>query len=639
MPFIRSQLLFLLCLACAGPLRAQVQPADSARALPESRLDEITVTASRIGVNAAAAPQRVTVLNRDTIERSGARHAADLLAARAGLFIRQYGEGLATLSLRGAGPSQTLILLDGMRMTDPQLGQLDLSLFPTFALSGVEITHGPGSALFGSDGIGGIVNLRPRKPVDDELRLSSEIGAYGERRVGGGGSWRDGRKGVFVAAEYATADGDFPYINEALFPPREVRRRNADRQTRSVYATTFSRAASHRIEASVLFADAARGLPGLATVDPSGERQWDKHVRVWVSDEVGLDHGRLAVRGFMHRSYLRYANPSIAVDDTGQTWTGAVEIERVLPVSGGWIVDGGLSAGYAKADHPMLSEAASELHGAAFAEAVGRIGAAMMYPALRADAYGFGSDHRRLALSPRLALNVPLLDHTVHLKAGFGRAFRNPTFNDRYWQPGGNPSLAPERAWSYEAGAHVTIGSSALTGEITASGARTRDQIVWTPRPSGIWAPENLAETSSHSLETSAQASARIGRAILDGGGTYTLTHAVDRSDSGSRTFGRQLRYVPRHLVKGLAGITRGALRFDASLRWIGRRYVTADESEWMDPSLVLDLQAGVRRAFDSIRIDLALLLENALDADYAVIQNYPMPPRHARVRLVIQTK
>ncbi len=655
MPLIRTLVPFLLLAALAATAWGQDLPADSSVSardsadsiLPqlEGLLGEITVTSSRLRIDVAEAPQRVTVLSRADIERTGARHVGELLAARSGFFIRQYGDGLATMSVRGASPSQTMILLDGMRLSDPQLGQLDLSLFPTYALGAVEVMHGPGSALYGSDGIGGIVNLRPLKAQDTEVRLSSEVGAFGERRLGGGGSWREEAAGGVVGAEYAEAAGDFPYVDESLFPAREVRRRNADRRTRSLYASSFLRTGDHRFEAAVLLADAVRGLPGLATVRPPGERQWDTHLRIWISDEIVRRSGRMSVRGFVHRSVLRYRNPSLGIDDTGRTWSGAIEGERVVPISTKWVLDGGLAAGFAQAEHPMLTDASTEMHGAAFVEAVGTVRFASVYPAVRVDAYGLGSDMRRVALSPRLGVNVPMLDRHVRLKAGVGRAFRNPTFNERYWQPGGNPNLAPERAWSVESGIHVTSGdygglrSPSLSGEITVLSARTLDQIVWSPQSAEIWVPDNVAETITFGMEASVRAGAATGAIDIDGGATYSLTHSVDRSERGSRTFDRQLRYVPRHLIKGFAGAALGALRIDVNARWIGRRYVTADESEWLEPALVVSLHAGARRDIGGLHAELGLVLENASNARYAIIQNYPMPPRHARVRLILQTR
>lgn len=640
------------------PIRSAPTDSTSTNTAPDDtlthRLGEITVTASRIDLAAGEAPQRITVLTPADIEHSGARSLADLLAARAGLFVRRYGEGLATITLRGASPSQTLILFDGLRLTDPQLGQLDLSLLPTYALGSVEVLHGPGSALHGSAGVGGIVNLRPRGAGEGGLRLSSELGAFGERRVEGGASLTRGASGLLLAAEYAGSDGDFRYLNEALFPAREMRRRNADRTTRSLYAAGHLASNLHRLRGGFLYADADRGLPGLSTVAPSGERQWDEHVRLWMVDEIRLQPGTLSLRGFVHRSALRFADPSLGIDDTGRTFAGYAEGELAVPIGPRWIADGGLAAGYARADHPSLAAGAAEIHGSAFGEVVGRLGGVTVYPALRIDVSGDASDHAagpgrrsagpdsgerrggRASVSPRLGVNVRLADTpAVRLKGAVGRAFRNPTFNERYWQPGGNPALRPERGWSYEVGLYAAEADASV--EVTAFGAQTQDQILWTPDERGIWTPENLTRTVTTGLEASARAAVRPGRGRLDGGATFTFTRAVDRSDG--RTYGRQLRYVPRHQVKGFAGWAVGPLQVDASARLIGRRFVTADETESLPPVLVVDLQAGVRRSAGPLRVSLFLFVENVLDREYALIRHYPMPPRHARLRLVLETR
>ena len=153
---LRALLLTLLFL----PTSAWAQGVlDTTVALPP-----VTVTAERWGT-AATGSARVTVLGGAAIRGAGAETVAELLERRGGLHVKRYGAGgLATLSLRGTSASQTLVLLDGHRLADPQLGQLDLSLLPTSLLEGAEVMHGAASAAHGTDGIGGAVNLRTLAP-------------------------------------------------------------------------------------------------------------------------------------------------------------------------------------------------------------------------------------------------------------------------------------------------------------------------------------------------------------------------------------------------------------------------------------------------------------------------------------------
>ena len=75
------------------------------------------------------------------------------------------------------------------------------------------------------------------------------------------------------------------------------------------------------------------------------------------------------------------------------------------------------------------------------------------------------------------------------------------------------------------------------------------------------------------------------------------------------------------------------------SLRAVGRRYTTTDASQSLDTYLVLDGQVRYIRMIGPIRTTLALAAENLTSLQYEVIQSYVMPPRHLRVRLILQTK
>lgn len=593
-------------------------------------IGEITVTAAREGLLSEDAPQRVTVLGRDDVRSTSAESVAELLASRAGLFIRHHGEGLATVSLRGSSPSQTLLLIDGMRLADPQLGQFDLSLLPSYVFGSIEIVHGPGSALYGTDGMAGVINLRRRRTDRNRVHLLTRAGAFGERLATGGWAFSEGSVSGMVAAEYGRADGDFPYFNAALFPAREARRRNADREKRSIYGTLSADLGPHRIRGSVLYADAERGLPGLAGTPPLGERQWDELFRVWVEDRFG----RVTLRSHAHRGALRYQHPPLGIDDVGRTWLGGVEGELRYPAGKYGHVIGGASAGYAAADHPSLSARAEEIHGAVFISGTGSYGAFKIYPALRADGYVLADADAVTAVSPRLGVNIQPLPHLpLHLKANAARAFRVPTFNDRFWQPGGNPDLRPERARSIDSGVHA-LGTS-FQAELTGFASETIDQIVWLNLGGDRWSPRNLSRVVVHGLEASFELDPA---SIWTAGFLYTFTRARDRSSPGSPSFGRQLRYVPLHQAKGYASVSAGPFSLHLNAKYIGRRFVTSDETESLGATMLVDAQVDAAGNVGPVRLRLSFGVENLLDARYAVIKDYPMPPRHARLSLLIET-
>lgn len=187
MPPSPAPLLLGLALA-ADPARAAT-PDDEAGA-------EVVVTATRTATSRADAPVAVEVITREDIVASGAENLADLLEGQPGLDVERSYLG-AALRMQGMNPDQVLILVDGERVLGAKDGVIDLSRFPVESIEQVELVKGPGSALYGSDAMGGVVNLitrAPDEPVRADLHLrggargardaSASVEASGERLSG-----------------------------------------------------------------------------------------------------------------------------------------------------------------------------------------------------------------------------------------------------------------------------------------------------------------------------------------------------------------------------------------------------------------------------------------------------------------------
>ncbi|MEM1044399.1 MAG: TonB-dependent receptor, partial [Bacteroidota bacterium] len=639
---MRLRALFLLLWAAS----AAAQPAGSPPA--DSTFREVTVTAARVTVATHAAPARVTVLDREDIDNTGARTVADALEARSAVFLKRYGPGgLASLSLRGTGASQTLVLLDGHRIADPQLGQLDLGLLPVAVVSSVEVAHGAASALHGTDGVGGVVHLRTPVPDGQRGRLDVRTGAFGER--GFDLLVSDGRPGLsaVVAASVDTSEGDYLYTDSTRFD-RETRtlgvtgpRLNADVRRTALFGRIQAEGALGKTAAGVLATDAERGL--FAFSGAGRARQEDRALRLWADHDARLGAWRLRAGGLAQASALRYQNPAGGLDDTGRTRAASLRAEagRVVRLGPALTdVTVGAEIRGARARHPSLTSDATETAGALFTSLVAEIGPLGLFPALRLDRVATPTGEALTALSPSAGLNVRLLPG-LRAKASAGRAFRAPTFNDRFWMPGGDPSLRPERGWTADAGVSLDLatGPLALRAEASVFASRLRDRIVWQPgsfEDGFYWAPTNVGSTQTRGVEVSGRARTALGGLGIETGALATWTDARDRTDPEASSFDQRLLYVPDRLVRADAGISAFGVRLDAGLEHTGTRATASDGSAELPPATVVDLglQATLRAAGASGT--LGIRLENALDAQYQIVRQYPMPPRHIRVRLTL---
>jgi len=176
-------------------------------------MDKIVVTGTTIPVSVTEFPSNITVIDRKLIDSSHSRNVSELLRTVPGVFVDQPGGrgGVSSIYLRGADPNFTLILLDGVKLNDPNNsrgGSFDLSTLGTDNIERIEIVKGPQSAVYGSDAIAGVINIitydgnsQPKNSVDFSAQTHGGYRLLTESR---------GRKGLFsysLSASYAD-DGD-----------------------------------------------------------------------------------------------------------------------------------------------------------------------------------------------------------------------------------------------------------------------------------------------------------------------------------------------------------------------------------------------------------------------------------------------
>jgi vitamin B12 transporter len=152
-------------------------------------LDEVIVTATRTAITVDDALAAVEVIDSEEIARSQARSLPELLRGRAGVnLVNQGGVGkLTTLFLRGSESDHVLVLVDGVRIGSATSGLAAFQDLPIDQIDRVEVVRGPRSSLYGSEAIGGVIQVftrRSRAGVTPHFKLGS--GSNGLREANGG---------------------------------------------------------------------------------------------------------------------------------------------------------------------------------------------------------------------------------------------------------------------------------------------------------------------------------------------------------------------------------------------------------------------------------------------------------------------
>jgi len=487
--------------------------------------DTLVVTATRTPTEVERLPARVEVIDREEIESNALLTLADALREAPGVTVASTGQPGAQTSvfLRGANSKHTLALFDGIRLNDPTApnGQYDFGQDTLGDLDRVEVLRGAASSIYGSDAIGGVVNLVPRRGADKAFAPYFDVSA------GSFESYRGviGATGTIDALSYGATVDAFTTEGFDQIPERFVTRTGdkdgSDIRTftgTAAYAVTeaFSLDALVRHRSSRADFDTFSGGPffSLRADDPDLEIDSDDYT-VW---RVG---GSLKTGAFTTRLSGGQVTNEREEHDGGVTTT-RVEGERnfvdltstVAHDQLGFLQDAALTFGaqYSSESTDNSSTlftnalSAEEDSRAVFAVGHGRVGAGLDIAAsLRwDDNENFGSEttYTLGASQTFAAFGVPL-----RLYASYGTSYKAPTLSERYgtnFFNVGNPNLVPEEGTSREIGfdytpfAALSLGATYFDTEI-----------------------DNLIEYNFGTLQN-----INIGRAKIDGYEAY-VRHAI----------------------------------------------------------------------------------------------------------------
>jgi iron complex outermembrane receptor protein len=237
---------------------------DAARAaeIPVTRAEEVIVTATRFEDRFVDKPINATIITAEDIQASAAKTVPDLLSEQAGIAIHDFfgnNASTATVDLRGfgvTGGQNTLILLDGRRVSDIDLSGVQWSAVPLGAIERIEIVRGAGGVLYGDGATSGIINIITKSPtsVGNNVSMQGRAGTYATRELQ-------------LNANYSGASAGFN-ANAANFESDGYRANNHNRQAN---AQVDLRWLGERGDLALKIGADRQGirLPGARTVQPS----------------------------------------------------------------------------------------------------------------------------------------------------------------------------------------------------------------------------------------------------------------------------------------------------------------------------------------------------------------------------------
>jgi len=451
------------------------------QALAQEPPQAVTPTKTTVVVLGNPAPVTLGESNRSVVGMDTQEHplafqtVEDRLRTDASTYIEQRGAGgaQADISIRGTSFEQTLVLINGLRINDAQTSHHNLDLpVPMDGMSGIEILHGAGSTLYGSDAIGGVVDFITSAPETTALRLRTGVGSFGENEQAFTGSIMGKKWSELVSGERNFSTG--------FIPDRDYRNENGSSETR--WKTPLG-------ESDILLAgsDRAFGADQFYGNYDSWERTkgWFASIRQELGDKTSAAFGyRRHTDNFilLRDDPAYYANQHI-----DQSWQGALRRSEHLGAKSSIFY--GLEADGDSINSNNLGRHARNW-GAGYFDADLQWKGASLTAGLRQEIISGGY----YVTTPTLAGSY-WIGSSVKLRAALGYGFRLPTYTDLYYtDPStiGDPNLKPESAWNYEAGGDWFVGSKSYLS-FTGFYSRQHDTIDYVrSNANSPWQASNL---------------------------------------------------------------------------------------------------------------------------------------------------
>lgn len=597
-----------LALCAALPAMAQSFPSvsDGSTPIQVASLPDTVVTASRIPTRVDSLVSDVTIIERADIEKMAGQTLTEVLVRAAGVqMATNGGRGKAgNIFIRGAESRHTILLIDGVRYGSATLGTPVWTGLPLDAIDRIEVLKGPGSSLYGSDGVGGVVQIFTRR----------------------------GREGFHPSAFVSVGSPGFSQAGAGVSGGRD--------------GTTWS------IDASVLndrgFSSTNPTVPFgnfNADRDPLRQRAFNGTLAVDLTGSWKLDLGLLRSEGTSHYddgpgrdSRDDFSTQVLRAGLSGQVrsgWKTQFQVSQSEDVSEGivgaflpsdfrttqdqvlWQNDidtplGVVLAGVERLEQDVRSTTAYAVTrrriDSAFLGLNGESGPHSWQANLRSDRNSqFGNSTTGFA-GYGYRISTAWRAHVSH-----GTSFVAPSFNQLYFPGFGTPTLQPERGRNTDVG--VTWSDAGHTVKLVGFDNKIRGFIPSGPLPANI----PRARIEGWSLTYDGEL------------GDWTVRASYERLNPRNLLSGRQL---PRRSdAQATLGVDRamGAWKLGGALLHVGDRFDDTANTFRLPAYTTLDLHAEVAL---SRQLTLQTQWRNVTDERYETVRGYNQPPRGVFVTL-----
>nr|WP_315258134.1 TonB-dependent receptor [uncultured Flavobacterium sp.] len=594
--------------------------------------DSITVLkeviVSDINLKKYSSSQSVLKFNDSIINKNEAL-LTDLLNFNSTLYFKEYGRGmLSTVSFRGTTSSQTAVIWNGININSQMNGSTDFNTISGSDYNSISVKAGGGSILYGSGAIGGTVHLNNDlgfyNRFDTNLKLN--YGSFNTIGINYKTNISTEKWTAQIGFSKNSSTNDYKYLNKYTWKGEQRWNQNGQYDVITVSANLGYKLNDKNI--LKLYSQTSNTDRNTSLVTESEMKS--KYVNGFNRNLLEYDGnlGRFSTNlktAYIFENYQYFADNSTNQYTYGKTESLITKADFGYTLFKSTQVNG------------ILDYNRTNGYGTGFGDHVREISSASLL--IKQDflthwknEFGIRKEFTNNYDSPVLfSLGSSYqFSKLYNFKFNVSRNFRIPTFNDLYWETGGNPDLKPESSYQAEIGNVFTFKNISLTQ--TFYYIKINDLLQWVPGKNGIWTPQNKDKVNSYGSETLLSWKKQFGKNNFNANASYAYTVSEDEAT------GNQLFFVPYDKVTASVSYSRNRITAYYQFLYNGFVYTRADNNphEIINDYIVSNLGIDYDFKFlDSFKLGFQVL--NFFNENYESLENRPMPGRNFNMYLTLK--
>ncbi len=510
----------------------------------ENQNPELVITANRYPTAREQVGSSISVVDEDEIEKRKTTTVLETLRSLPGLEVVQNGGPgrTASIFIRGADSDHTLVLIDGIRANDNTSGQFNFANLKAENIERIEVLRGAQSVLYGSEAIGGVINIITKK-ADEGLNVSgsAEGGSYGTQQYRSTFAWGSEHFHTSTTASYFDTDGISSAASNRGNPEADAYD-NFSISNRSGVRFLDDGTADFTLGYSNSRTELDGFEFGVGAIDDPNATQEDDNIfaSLVISKSISETLTPSIELGFVDID-TKGVDPDTEFNNftiDGQTQSVTTKVDVIMP----W--EGVLSIGHSyenrKGENKGSFDERRDVNSVFGQKQYSYAERLFLTGGVRYDHDSDFGDETTF----RLTSAYLLLETGTRFHASYGTGFKAPSFNELYFPNFGNPDLEAEKSWGYDVGIEQELIVDRVTLDVTFFHNEIDDLITF---DSTTFLAANIAESKALGIESTLALELLE---WLEGNLAYTYT------DSENKTTGGVLPRRPRH---------RGSLQLFAS--------------------------------------------------------------------------